>query len=202
MEIKEAQLKQHWQQMLEGENVSKEQFYLKDASHFEEKNPSLPQGTLLMEVYTAKSSDQRGHLDWQSLVIYPHLIGDEYNMSHGFFHKRNDAQDYFWCAKGYGLLMIMRRNGECWCEEMEEGSLHHIDEDVAVRLINIGDEELIVSHCFPSEAGMDMQAVQERPFPCHIYDDNGEMCIRIDELLEEPSGEAPASFDEMISAVH
>lgn len=189
MEIKEAMLKQQWQQMLEGKDVVREELKLKDCTHFETPNPDLDGETVLMERHVARSKSKRGHLDWESLILYPIMVGDEYNMTHGAFHERNDSEDYIWCESGNGLLMFMDRNGGCWCEELEEGSLHHIEEDLAIRLINTGDEALIVAHCFPSEAGRDEESVKAMPFPCHVYEDDGEMCMRVD-LPTQPKEEA------------
>lgn len=200
MEIKEALLKAQWQQMMEGENVIKEQVLLRDADHFQEKNPDLDPETVLMEIHTNPSSEKRGHLDWQTIIVHPHKVGDEYNMSHGFFHKRNDSEDYYWCAQGEGLLMMMDRNGGCWCEELEEGSLHHIEDDLAVRLINISDVPLIVSHCYPSEAGLDYETVKNNPFPCHIYEDDGEMCIRVDIKENEEQPQEDFTFEEVVNS--
>lgn len=193
MEIKEALLRQQWKEMMEGEGVIKETIRLKNAEYFMEVPEEADQEMILMEIYTAEAPDKRGYLNWQTILLNPIKIKDEYNMSPGFFHVRRDSQDYYWCESGEGLLMMMDREGKCWCEELEEGSLHHVEEDLAVRLINIGDTPLIVSHCYPAEAGLDYDAIKAMPFPCHIYDDDGELSIQVD-IKEEQKMESDADI--------
>lgn len=70
------------------------------------------------------------------------------------FHVNPDAEEYLLCMKGTGLVMFLSRDGECWCEELEEGSLHKIPSNIGRRLINTGDEPLMLSQCLPSNAGL------------------------------------------------
>lgn len=192
MEIREARLHQGWKQALQGGDVESAVIRVKDTDYFQTEDHGLDPETVLVEISAARSSDERGHVDWEDVTVHPVMVGDEYNMTPGYFHQRPDSEDIYWVMDGDGLMLIMDRDGHAWCEEMEEGSLHKIENDYAVRLINIGDTPLRVVHCFPSEAGKDYEAIKNRPFPCHIYDDDGELSIRVDLEKHTENEEAKA----------
>lgn len=95
--------------------------------------------------------------------------------------------------------MFMNEAGDCWCEVLEEGSLHHIDPGLARRIINLSDEPLMLSFCFPSNVELDLDRVRNHPFPCHVYEDNGEMAIRVD--VPETEVETPEEDEETVADI-
>lgn len=188
--ITKSQLTHHWKERLKGNNLGELKVTYADADYFEELDPHLDPNTVIYEEYVKEATPEEGHLNWGHLTVYPGRVNDEYFCTRGYFPKNPSAEQYYLCMNGNGLIMYMNRNGDCWCEELEEGSLHHTPEGVARRIINLSDEPLMLSTCKPANSGEDYDAIAEHPFPCHIYDDDGEMAIRVDLREEDASDEA------------
>lgn len=195
--ITKSQLKHHWKQRLQGNNLGELKVRYRDADYFEEQNADLDPDTVIYEQYLMESSPEEGHLNWGHLTVFPGRVGDEYFCTRGYFHQNPSTEQYYLCMAGYGLIMYMNREGDCWCEELEEGSLHHTPAGVARRIIYLSDEPLMLSTCKPANAGEDYDSIAENPFPCHVYEDDGEMAIRVD-LKEECDGSTEEDIEALL----
>lgn len=178
--VLKSELTHHWQERLNGNNLEEMVMRYKDADYFKREDPDMDPETIIYEHFVKESSSEEGHLNWGHITLYPGQVKDQYFCTKGHFHVNPDAEEYLLCMKGEGLIMFLSREGECWCEELEEGSLHKIPANIGRRLINIGDEPLMLSQCLPSNAGFDYDSVDGHPFPCHVYDDDGDMAIMVD----------------------
>ncbi len=178
--VLKSELTHHWQERLNGNNLEEMVMRYKDADYFKREDPDMDPETIIYEHFVKESSPEEGHLNWGHITLYPGQVKDQYFCTKGHFHVNPDAEEYLLCMKGEGLIMFLSREGECWCEELEEGSLHKIPANIGRRLINIGDEPLMLSQCLPSNAGFDYDSVDGHPFPCHVYDDDGDMAIMVD----------------------
>lgn len=178
--VLKSELTHHWQERLNGNNLEEMVMRYKDADYFMRNDPDLDPETVIYEHIVKESSPEEGHLNWGHITLYPGQVKDQYFCTKGHFHVNPNAEEYLLCMKGEGLIMYLSREGECWCEELEEGSLHKIPADIGRRLINIGEEPLMLSQCIPSNAGFDFDSIDKTPFPCHVYDDDGEMAILVD----------------------
>ena len=187
--VTRSELFHHWQQRLNGKNLSEIKVRYRDADYFQQEDPSLDPDTLIYELVMKESSPEEGHLTWGHITLYPGKVVDEYFATRGSYHINPHSEEYYLCMGGEGLIMFLNRQGDCWCEILEEGSLHHVPSGVARRFINLSDEPLMISLCRPANAGFDYDSVTEHPFPCHVYDDDGEMAIRVDVKEEEASEE-------------
>lgn len=178
--VTKSQLTHHWQERLNGNNLTEMVMTYKDADYFKRQDPDMDPDTVIYEHILKESSPEDGHLNWGHITVYPGQVKDQYFCTKGHFRMNPDAEEYLLCMKGDGLILYMNPEGECWCEELEEGSLHKVDAGLARRIINIGDTPLTLSECVPSNAGFNFDAIDEHPFPCHIYDDDGELAISVD----------------------
>lgn len=197
--VTKSQLTHHWQQRLNGNNLTEMKMRYKDADYFLRHDPDLDPETLIYEHIVKESDAEEGHLNWGHITLYPGMIKDQYFCTKGYYHMHPGAEEYLLCMQGEGLIMLMSRSGECWCEELEEGSLHKVPADTARRIINIGDVPLMLSECVPADAGIDFDAIDEQPFPCHVYDDNGEMAMTVD--IDEDDHPADAMQESDILAL-
>ena len=105
--------------------------------------------------------------------IQPGTVGGEYFMTHGHFHQLADRGEYYWGLKGKGVLILMdeQRNGRA--EQMYPGSLHYIPAYTAHRVANTGDEELVFSACWPSDAGHNYDEIKKNGFSKRLFNRNG-----------------------------
>ena len=124
----------------------------------------------MYEVTTVNADKkEEGYLNWAISLLHPVRVNGECCMTRGHFHKNTDCEEYYWCASGEGLLMMMDENGYDWCERVHKGSLHHINGHYAHRLINTGDEDLRIVCCWNSNAGHDYKRVEEHPFVHRVF---------------------------------
>lgn len=106
-------------------------------------------------------------------TLYPGKVGDEYFMTRGHFHLNADRAEYYWGVEGEGVLLLMDEQRKVWAERMFPGSLHYIPGRVAHRVANIGNDKLIFSACWPSDAGHDYATINKLRFAGRLVDQNG-----------------------------
>ena len=159
---------------LEGKEVQSSKKLYKDAKGFYESvDETLADDTVMYEVTVVNAEKvEEGYLNWGISLLHPVLVNGECNMTRGHFHSDLNCEEYYWCAGGTGLLMLMDEEGNDWCEEMKVGTLHHINGHHAHRLINTGTEDLRVVCVWNSNAGHDYDRVEKNPFPTRVFKEN------------------------------
>jgi len=114
-----------------------------------------------------------GGLFWGSTTIQPGLVGDEYFMTHGHFHAQPSRAEFYLPVSGSGLLLLMKRDGETWSEEMHPGRLLHINGAHAHRAVNTGSAPLVFWACWPGDAGYDYATIAARGLGLRVLERNG-----------------------------
>jgi glucose-6-phosphate isomerase len=114
-----------------------------------------------------------GGLFFGTSTIMPGKVGDEYFMTKGHFHAQSQSAEFYWGVRGKGTLILMDRTRKTWAEEIYPVSLHYIGAHIAHRLANTGIENLIVSACWPSDAGHDYEEIAVNGFSARLLEING-----------------------------
>jgi len=114
-----------------------------------------------------------GGLFFGASTIIPGKVGNEYFMTKGHFHLQSDRAEFYWGVQGTGMLILMDRDRNTWAEEVYPGSLHYIGGDIAHRLANTGNENLIVGACWPSDAGHDYEEIAVNGFSARLLEVEG-----------------------------
>lgn len=117
-----------------------------------------------------------GGLCWGTTFLNPGLVGDEYFMTAGHYHARDDAPEFYWCLHGSGLLLLMGHDGGFRTQEMGPGVLFYIPGSTAHRMVNTGAETLIFAACWPSDSGHDYAAAKAQGF-CRVKCRNGRPAV-------------------------
>lgn len=110
-------------------------------------------------------------------TIMPGKVGNEYFMTKGHFHAKSDRAEFYWGVQGNGMLILMDRDRKTWAEEVYPGSLHYIGSEIAHRLANTGDENLIVGACWPSDAGHDYEEIAVNGFSARLVEVDGKPAL-------------------------
>lgn len=163
-----------YEDVIQGEHVKVYQKYLREATGIYSDTTGVDLDTLLYTVYSyeAGSPEKTGDLYWGLTILEPVTVNEECNMTRGHFHLDQNCAEFYFGVSGTGLLLLMDKNGETWAEKITKGSLHHIDGQLAHRLINIGEEPLGVGACWPTTAGHDYGAIEEKPFRYRVFKRN------------------------------
>jgi glucose-6-phosphate isomerase len=163
---------------LTGEPIINQQRTLKEVAsifHDQEADKGFSENTM---VYTVQSwlpvaDGTPGGLFFGASTIMPGKVGNEYFMTKGHFHSLGDRAEFYWGVQGKGMLILMGRDRKVWAEEVYPGSLHYIGGEIAHRLANTGDENLIVGACWPSDAGHDYQEIADNGFAARLVEIDG-----------------------------
>ena len=162
---------------LKGNNISCSERRLADLSGIFEDHKSFEQMDPEQIVYAVETHDEAndaaGGLYFGVSHIYPGKVGNEYFMTKGHFHKKQDSAEYYWGITGTGILLMMNTDRKSWIEEIVPGSLHYIPGYAAHRIVNTGSELLTVGACWPSDAGHDYQSIIKNGFSVRIKEING-----------------------------
>lgn len=168
---------------LKGEDVKETVRKLGDiAGIFEDQNAvkTMDMDMLAYRVESHHPVDEgkSGGLFFGTSYLQAGKVGSEYFMTKGHFHSNRDTAEYYWCISGQGCLLLMDEEGEVTAESMEEGSLHYIPGNIAHRIANTGDSELVVGACWPSDAGHDYGTIAESGFSYRLFDVDGVPTLR------------------------
>lgn len=106
-------------------------------------------------------------------TIYPGKIGNEYHMTKGHFHVREDQPEIYFCVHGTGYLLMESREGDFQVAEWRPGTISHIPPQYAHRVINTGAEPLIFVASYHLAAGHDYEPIIARGFAQIVVEKDG-----------------------------
>lgn len=164
---------------MKGEPIMTQVRMLKDLKGIFQDEKSFLEMDPEQKVYTVQSwmpvvEGTPGGLYFGTSTIYPGKVGNEYFMTKGHTHALSDRAEFYWGVKGKGMLILMDHNRNTWVEEVYPGSLHYIGAEVAHRLANTGDLNLIVGACWPSDAGHNYESIASDGFSALLLEVNNQ----------------------------
>lgn len=163
---------------MEGEPIVNQTRKLKDIPGIFQDEKAFSEMDQEQLAYTVQSwlpvpEGTPGGLYFGVSTIYPGKVGNEYFMTKGHFHAQSDRAEFYWGVQGKGMLILMDRGRNTWAEEVSPGSLHYIGSDIAHRLANTGDENLVVGACWPSDASHDYEEIAVNGFSSRLLEVDG-----------------------------
>ena len=164
---------------LTGSPIQYQQRYLHEiASIFQDQEAVklLPSRTVVYSVqsWLPVAEGTTGGLFFGATTISPGKVGSEYFMTRGHFHSLSDRAEFYWGVQGKGVLILMDRERRTWGEKVYPGSLHYIDNNIAHRLSNTCQENLVVGACWPSDAGHDYNEISKHGFSARLIEIDGQ----------------------------
>lgn len=96
--------------------------------------------------------------------LLPGTIGDEYHMTKGHIHERDDQPEIYFCVRGCGYLLLQTIDGEFRAEPWQPGTISHIPPMWAHRVVNTGDDMLVFVASYHLSAGHDYAPIIEKGF--------------------------------------
>ncbi|NOI65356.1 glucose-6-phosphate isomerase family protein [Vibrio sp. 99-8-1] len=126
-----------------------------------------------VEMLPAESDE--GELNFGVSHIEPGLVGNEYHMTRGHFHQREEQAEYYFGAAGKGLLILQDQSGGVTVESVFPGSVHHIGGYIAHRLVNTGEVRLSALAVWPAVAGHNYGELKEKGFNVRVLCEDGDV---------------------------
>lgn len=95
-------------------------------------------------------------------IMQPGLVGDEFFMTRGHFHQREDRGEVYYTQSGEGLLVLESREGASRTIEMRPGICAFIPPAWGHRSVNTGTGPLVFVWVCNADAGHDYSTITER----------------------------------------
>lgn len=99
--------------------------------------------------------------------LNPGLIGKEYFMTAGHFHRGNGAEVHV-IYEGRGLLLMRTRDGEVATKRLEPGTIAYLPSGWAHRTVNVGGEVLKFLCVWPTGLAHDYETIRREGFGCRV----------------------------------
>ena len=116
------------------------------------------------EAYEIRTPDRAGELSWCTTIIHPGRVGNEFHMTKGHFHKKDDSTEIYIGVKGTGCIICQTRDDRFVSEEISPGSVSLVPALWAHRVVNTGDVDLIIMAVYASDAGHDYGFIEKKGF--------------------------------------
>lgn len=158
--------------------VSKKR-YLSDLKNmYQDEEARLKiESRLTYEYYDLGLPEEAGELSFGTSILYPGKVGNEYHMTKGHFHQHIDTPEVYYGLSGEGYMLMENMEGDvCW-EKITPGNAVYVAKGYAHRMINTGNDPLVVFYTYEANAGHDYQTILDKGFRKICLDDNGPVFI-------------------------
>jgi len=129
---------------------------------------------LLYEVHQYDVPFETGQLLVVTTVLQPGKVGDEYYMTKGHFHEKEDRAEVYLGLQGQGCLLLETTGGEFKALPVEPGIVTYIPPYWAHRMVNTGQGEFIFFGVYPADAGHNYGDIEKTGFAKVLAERNGQ----------------------------
>ena len=127
-------------------------------------------------VYTVASIEfakGEGQLHCGLGVVNPGKVGNEYFFTKGHLHSWREAAEFYIGLKGRGLMILEdEHSGESAVVDLLPNSTVYVPAHTAHRTVNTGNDPLVYLGVYPSDAGHDYAAIQNKNFRKIVVEKN------------------------------
>lgn len=116
---------------------------------------------IVYEVQDYRPSAAAGDLIFGVTRMVPGRIGREYFLTRGHIHARADRPEIYTGEAGRGLMLMEAPSGEIRIVEIEPRTVCYVPPYWIHRSVNVGAEELVMSFCYPADAGQDYGIIEQ-----------------------------------------
>ena len=138
------------------------------------KNILADADPLIYEVWYHPFQTSRSDMALGVTRLLPGKVGDEYHMTKGHIHERDDQPEIYFCVRGEGYLLLQTIDGEFRAERWTTGTISHIPPMWAHRVVNTGDDLLVFVASYHLSAGHDYRPIIEKGFRKLLVDRDGQ----------------------------
>ncbi len=135
------------------------------AGMYLERNADGTADTVVYSVHEIPVPTTNSNLMSSTTVIQPGMVGREYYMTKGHFHKVRDRAEIYIGLSGEGRLVMAKEDGHYTVEAMRRGTINYVPGGWAHRSVNVGNEPLVFFAVYPGDAGYDYGTIEEEGFP-------------------------------------
>jgi len=106
-------------------------------------------------VEEVRPSQRAGDIAFGTTWMEPGRIGAEYFLTRGHIHAIADRPETYRGEAGRGLMVMEAPDGRVETREVTPGAMVYVPGFWVHRTVNIGTEPLVMTWCYPADAGQD-----------------------------------------------
>ncbi|MGK9169843.1 glucose-6-phosphate isomerase [Inquilinus limosus] len=153
---------------------------------------------VVYEVQDVRPSAAAGDLIFGVTRMVPGKIGREYFLTRGHIHAKADRPEIYTGEAGRGLMLLESPAGDIRIVEILPRTVCYVPPYWIHRSINIGAEELVMSFCYPADAGQDYGIIERSGgMRRRILDDGAGGWVAVDNPNYRPR--SPAEIDALFA---
>lgn len=116
-------------------------------------------GRIVYRVEEVRPPDARGNLIFGVTHMEPGRIGAEFFVTRGHIHARGNRPETYRGESGHGLMLLESPEGETRILEIAPRMTVYVPPFWIHRSINIAGAPLVMSFCYPADAGQDYDVI-------------------------------------------
>ena len=110
-------------------------------------------------VHDVRPAASRGDLIFGATVMEPGRVGEEFPLTRGHLHAVADRPEIYTGERGRGVMLLESPEGEARALEIEPRVTVYVPPLWIHRSVNVGAEPLVMSFCYPADAGQDYEVI-------------------------------------------
>jgi glucose-6-phosphate isomerase len=107
-----------------------------------------------------RAGDLPGALTIGMSALLPLTVGDEFAMTRGHLHAKEDCAEFYYCVDGHGLLLMDDLHGRTSIAELRPGRGVHVPGGWVHRSVNVGAEPFVTLFAYDADAGQDYELIR------------------------------------------
>ncbi len=164
------------------QNTETTKRYLSDMEGFYEDSEAVKsilekENPLIYEFYELGCPEREGDLAFGTTIVYPGLIGSEYYMTKGHFHRKVDTAEVYYVLEGEGYMVMEDPKGTTREIPLRKGEAVYVPRSFAHRSVNTGDAPWVMFFTFAADAGHDYGTIEKKGYHHMICRKDGEAVV-------------------------
>ena len=128
---------------------------------------------LVYEVFEHSQPEVEGQINFGVTILYPGKVGDEYYLTKGHFHTKENTAELYVGLSGNGVMIMQTKYGEVSVLPIRPGAVVYVPPFWAHRTINVGKEKLSFFFVYPSDSGHDYGTIKQKGFAKLVIEKQG-----------------------------
>ncbi|MDW8022894.1 MAG: glucose-6-phosphate isomerase [Nitrososphaerota archaeon] len=128
---------------------------------------------VVYEVFEYSQPEVDGQINFGVTVLYPGKVGNEYFLTKGHYHTKENTAELYVGLKGDGIMLMQTKDGQLSSLSIKPGYVVYVPPFWAHRTINVGKKKLTFFFVYPSDSGHDYGTIKEKGFAKLVIEERG-----------------------------
>jgi len=143
--------------------------------------------TVIYEVYEVRRPEIAGEFLMGVSVVHPGMVGAEFFMTKGHFHRLIDTAEVYLCLSGEGFMLMETPEGDASVNPISPGRVLYVPPRWAHRTVSTSrQQDLVFFFAYPANAGHDYGTIEKKGFRKLVMEVEGQV-----QVVDNPRWEKP-----------